>query len=386
MKAALARCSSLGVNAEDFILYLPEIGELEERQPTMSEPFPLLAEDIMALLQDNKECRKQLSDIRQELQLVMLRLDRLTLDQQGAKTVPATTSTTTQHSVISAPPPTSVQASVQAQGASLGAVTESTWATIGSQIPPQQAQVSTAGVLLNRPQGLWCMTGLQWGTPTITSLPVYQVASSVLPPSLLASSTTSMGMPAPGQWLSYMITRPPTTSATWSTVTSAYPGHYPAGPPMDQFSMPWSHWTLPPTSSSLGMPVDPGGMSSWNSALLQEPLGGPPVNVMVDASGIKSASKKRKCVVFDIEPHLHLDNVTATIEDVISTEMSLLESLLTLGFPVQKLTKHVRFLTDKSRVYTSASLVRYDLAMREKAELKGSLHLSMGTMSLYNLS
>ena len=46
------------------------------------------------------------------------------------------------------------------------------------------------------------------------------------------------------------------------------------------------------------------------------------MNVMIDASGIKSATKRRKCVMFDVELHLHVDSVkSATIEDIISGEM-----------------------------------------------------------------
>ena len=375
VKAALLNCRRLGASTDDFAFYLPEIGGLAELQPTMSEPspFPLMAEDIMALLQDNKECKKQLSDTRLELQRVMLRLDRLSLSQQGPQviTVPATTSTTlsstTPPSVTSTPPVT--------VGASLGGA--SAWASINNQLPPQPnlTRPTTAGGLFNPPPGLWPPTS-PWGTPITTSLPVYGMASSAPPPGLFASSSTSMGMPPPGhqQWMSYMMARPSLTTSTWSTMTptstggyptTAFPGHVPA---------PQSQWTTSPVASpaSMGMAGAPGGVTSCNSALLPDPLGGSPVNVMIDASGIKSASKKRKCVVFDIEPHLHLDNVkSATIEDVISAEMSLLESLLSLDFPVQSLAKHVRFLTDKSRVYTSSSLVRYDLAMREKAEMMG---------------
>ena len=64
--------------------------------------------------------------------------------------------------------------------------------------------------------------------------------------------------------------------------------------------------------------------------------------------------------------------------------MSLLESLLVLGIPVQYYAKHVRFLTDKSSIYTGASLIRYDQATREKAELLGPTSFTYGDHELYH--
>ena len=49
----------------------------------------------------------------------------------------------------------------------------------------------------------------------------------------------------------------------------------------------------------------------------------------------------------------------------------MLESLLVLGRPVNGLNKHIRILTDKSKVYNSSALVKYDLSFREKAEIMG---------------
>ena len=91
-------------------------------------------------------------------------------------------------------------------------------------------------------------------------------------------------------------------------------------------------------------------------------------------------ARKPKCVIFDLENHLTVDNVkNATIEDVISTNMSLLESLLMLGIPVQQFAKHVRFLTDKSTVFTAAALIRYD-----QAEILGPQSFMYGDHELYH--
>ena len=220
------------------------------------------------------------------------------------------------------------------------------------------------------------------------------------PPGIMSSPTLStFGAPQHGHraWLSQMASRAPIHSVSSSLSTSSIPvGTMPtssSSAPVPPTSLPapgWSQppgWTAPapaapPISSTTVLSVlTPGwGQSTgWALPLPFNPhpyqhaqMGAPPVNVIVDAEGIKSASKKRKCVVFDLDPHLYVDSAkSASIEDIISAEMSLLESMLALGFPIHSLTKHIRFLSDKSRVYTSSSLVKYDLAVREKAELLG---------------
>ena len=146
-----------------------------------------------------------------------------------------------------------------------------------------------------------------------------------------------------------------------------------------------------PTPSKRFEPVQP-DLPTWlqqSAALLGHPSGpgssssAAPVTVVVDAAGIKQATKKRKCVVFDLDPHLYFDNAkNANIEDIVSANMSLMESLMALGIPVSQYCKHIRFLSDKSRVYMSAALVKYDKAVREKAELLGPLRFAYGDMEL----
>ena len=72
----------------------------------------------------------------------------------------------------------------------------------------------------------------------------------------------------------------------------------------------------------------------------------------------------------------------ANIDDVISANMSLMESLFALGIPIQQYAKHFRFLADKAKVYTSVSLVKYDRAVREKAELLGPSSFGYGDLEL----
>ena len=80
-----------------------------------------------------------------------------------------------------------------------------------------------------------------------------------------------------------------------------------------------------------------------------------------------------------------MDNIkSAMIDDVISANMSLLDSMLSLGLPVKQFAKHVRFLSDKSQVFNSSALVRYALAVREKAELLGPDAFVYGDHELYH--
>ena len=99
-----------------------------------------------------------------------------------------------------------------------------------------------------------------------------------------------------------------------------------------------------------------------------------------------STKSKRKCVVYDLEPHLTCDNVKqCTIDDVLSASFFMLECMMIKGFGVREYTKHVKFLVDKSKVYTSQALVRYDQAVREKAELLGPSAFMYGDHELYHL-
>ena len=91
VKAALATCVSLGVSTDEFKFYIPEIvalpfGYVTEQESSphtgwgpLSQPFPLLAEDVMALLQDNAECKKRISETQHQLDQVLSGLDALTL-------------------------------------------------------------------------------------------------------------------------------------------------------------------------------------------------------------------------------------------------------------------------------------------------------------------
>ena len=98
-----------------------------------------------------------------------------------------------------------------------------------------------------------------------------------------------------------------------------------------------------------------------------------------------STKAKRKCVVYDLEPHLTCENVKqCTIDDVLSASFSMLECMIK-GFGVREYTKHVKFLVDKSRVYSGQALIKYDQSVREKAEMLGPTAFVYGDHELYYL-
>ena len=373
---AVVKCQRLGVSTEDYKHYLSDLEEGVMSTPRagaggggLHSPFPLMADDVLMLLQDNAECKKQLRENRRQLNTILDRLDNLSLSGNRAPvTVPVTGTTASVTTASSA------------------------------HIPATTPLFTTANTMTS-----W--SGLSSYATSSTTAPTQawlgQSRGPAIPPpgNITHPTTTVMGGPqfGYGPWMSHMATRAqqPVTSGLPAWITSQHMDS--AEPRVFQpniqappgFSPAASTWATPavsalyvtsgasvstPTAWSAGIPVStpvcwPG---SHSQALFTDPLGGPPVNVLVDATGIKAASKKRKCVIFDIEPHLYIDNVkSATIEDVISAEMSLLESMLTLGLPVQNFTKHIRFLSDKAKVYLGSALIKYDLAVREKAELIG---------------
>ena len=70
-----------------------------------------------------------------------------------------------------------------------------------------------------------------------------------------------------------------------------------------------------------------------------------------------NAGKKRKCTIFDLEAHMQVETKIPTIDDILCASMSLLQLLLSRGVNIHSYSKHVKFSMDKSRHYTSASLV-----------------------------
>ena len=200
-----------------------------------------------------------------------------------------------------------------------------------------------------------------------------------------SSATTTMGSQPQGHqaWMQHVAARASESDrATWNNLVGlAIPGYMPsssqpAAPSLIDLGCGAFTQGLAgcqPAGQGRGITTDP--LPPWpltHSGSLQDPLLGHPVNITVDAAVIKAASKRRKCMIFDIEPHLYVDNVkSASIEDVISAELSILESMLALGLPIQNYAKHIRFLTDKVRIYNGSALLRYDSAVREKVEILG---------------
>ena len=98
-----------------------------------------------------------------------------------------------------------------------------------------------------------------------------------------------------------------------------------------------------------------------------------------------SRTRRRKCVYFDLDPHLHADKTKEpSLNDLISASMSLLSSMMARGHGVQNYAKHIRFLSDKAGVYDHRALIDYDYAMRERADIFGESSFCYADHDLFN--
>ena len=92
---------------------------------------------------------------------------------------------------------------------------------------------------------------------------------------------------------------------------------------------------------------------------------------------------KRKLQIYDLEVHMrYASSTTTTLEDVIAASLSLMESMLRQGVDCTGYVRHIRFLVEKSKVYSSSSLIGYDAELRERAEFYGSSVFSYGDHDL----
>lgn len=87
----------------------------------------------------------------------------------------------------------------------------------------------------------------------------------------------------------------------------------------------------------------------------------------------ESDRRRRKLHEFDLVELMVYGGSASSrnIDHIIEASMVLLQNRLTAGKPALNYLAHIRFLIEKKRVYTSASLIRYDLATREQAEFRG---------------
>ena len=391
LKSAIAKCVVLGVSSDDYKFYLPEIGSLDIDSEITSTAFPLMADDIMAILQDNAECKRQLMETQRQLAHVLGQLDSMSLNVVTTTTAvitPASTAPLYSSSPFTFPPSTttwSTNMRGQLAGQPIGAQVP-----ISQHIPASYAMpiMSTSQAPVRPPPGFVDTASSQlFATDYARAIPWQSCYNGIPNAGLIGRSaaTTVMGSQPQGHqaWMQNVASRASEPDrATWNNlVGSTVPGYIPSSSqPAAPSSMDLGHGAFSqgcvgrqPAGQGQGITTDP--LPPWpstHSASLQDPLLGHPVNITVDAAGIKAASKRRKCVIFDVEPHLYVDNVkSASIEDVISAELSMLESMLGLGMPIQNFAKHIRFLTDKVRIYNGSALLRYDSAVREKAEILG---------------
>ena len=401
-KRSVQVCEELGISTDEWRFHLPELGTLDpvidptlpntggDKSHSPKTPGLVISDkDILAVIRDNESCRQKVNDAESKIAFLTQQVSELSFlissRQSETQSVPGAVGG------IFPPPISHASLPVTTTAASTAATT--TWSTSGAGASSGLMQWSALPSSFPHHPGM--QTQPAFGVPP--------------PPGLMSTSTSTSVFGAPQQgyrsWL-YNVSggqaaRPPSglhyTSPGFSTFpsTPGIPGSSISGVPISTVPTFTNATSLSGNANVMSSPLSgiphaasvsaPTLSGIPQSTVLMDPSGGPPVTVMIDSSGIKAATKKRKCVLFDIEPHLYVENIkSASIEDVISADMSLFESMLSLGFPVGNFSKHIRFLSDKSKVFTSVALVKYDLACREKAELLGPNSFVYGDHELYH--
>ena len=382
LKSATEHCVSLRITTSEFAKYLPELLE-EDMDPTFDYSAPMagtlpsrpevgvagageLTEDSMPtsllreLVSENIKSRKLFESSQHQVERMMAQLLDLKISSQRSQSVgpvppvitPVSTPVTT---VTSTSPLYSVQAVRGPLMASFGGSTASSGAPWTST-PPGFFPLTTGGT---------------WATQPTTTTPEVTAASTAA-----AAVTAAAASLTPGPF-------------TW-----------PAGAGLSAVPVPGVHTAVPAAVPVAGptaaIPTVMPSTGPWAAAVQQlSAVKNPylPPYLIPGASqretvqipyrcetdhhhpprhACSSSTGKRKLTIFDLEIHMrYASSANATIDDVIAGSLSLLESMLRQGVDCTGYVKHIRFLVEKSKVYSQASLIGYDTEMRERAEYFG---------------
>ena len=95
--------------------------------------------------------------------------------------------------------------------------------------------------------------------------------------------------------------------------------------------------------------------------------------------------RKRKCLIFDLELHTPIGRplTSLTVDELISASLSMLHFMTMAGYDVSGYSRHIQFISDRSRSYNTPALIRYDQAVREQAEYLGLSAFSYGNNELF---
>ena len=397
VKAAKVKCAELLASESDYILFLPELDCVPEtgRKGSVSEGEDSVIETLMS---DSLSQRGKIDTLSKQVQeLTLLLKTSMTLNTTSARgdaTAAAGNligSTFNQQSsgagqligAVGTQPTPSVspfghpphQLGAGAQVTTFTPTVQPQWDTNWSFAPAGQGAVGQSMNLPGIPVTSAGVTPTQGTITTAVATAVTTTTSQTtgVPTGILTTAANRLpGGPFYGPSAGYPFGAPYTPmgpavsyapTAAYSPTTPPAAVYTPAGAGVGLWqggsSCPWAPWpAVSPSQSQVAwIPMAP-----------------------------TTAKSKRKCVVFDLDPHLTCENVrNCTIDDVIAASMSLLECMLVKGYCVKAYAKHVRFLTDKSRVYSGTSLIKYDQAAREKAELLGPDTFTYGDHELYHV-
>ena len=347
-KSAVEHCVQLGLSSAEYVKYLPELLEEDIEvagNKTKASPRPQLPDTLEVhshqsvvessllteFISESIRSRKLFESSQAQVERMMAQL--LDLKVSATKPKMATFPAVGSPSVATQPEPTG----------SLNPPLLHTSTPIGSSVPGAQ--------WTSLPPGLFPpATGVSW-----SHLPQGTVTSTMIPTTTASSWMAAQGQSGPS----------PGSAAAAAAAAAAATLSPPVTPP----GLPAGHGPVPLPSAPYLPPYLLPGASQQATAQV-------PYRCEVDHQHLPKHScstGKRKLTVFDLEVHMrYTSSSTVTMDDIIASSLSLLESMMRQGVDCTGYVKHIRFLVEKSKVYQQAALIGYDTEMRERAEAFGA--------------
>ena len=374
LKSARDHCVSLQISTSEYVRYLPELLDedldpdfdyinqmagTETKSPRPGNTFTdsensMHTSLLRELVSENVKSRKLFESNQQQVERMMSQLLDLKISSQRMQSVPSVPLVTTT-AVVTAPVTTVTM----------------TPATMTPSSVPMYSSQSRQGPLMTNFSVPSTSVGAPWTAIPPGFLPSPTACTWANPsviPGALATTTTTAAATA-------------STAAVASTAAaqSSGPFTWPAGVGLPAASaVPTT--TIPSSAPPAGMwapaktPYLPPYLIPGASQreTIQVPYGCETDYHHPPRHSCSTSTGKRKLTVFDLDIHMrYASSANATKDDVIAGSLSLLESMLRQGVDGTGYMKHIRFLVEKSKVYSQAALIGYDTEMRERAEYFG---------------
>ena len=360
LKVAVEKCVSLGFKSSDYMLHLPELLP-EDVDPKMAgaqtkgdtiHSQGVVDNDLVAqLVAESVQSRKLLESSQSQVERMMAQLLDLKIDQtrgqrQGSRSVPDLT----------------------------------------SEAIPIGPHEGNTGSTLPKPMGLF-PPGLNGGSQPLNTTAV--TTTSVLGSTATAGATWTSAQPAAAAWPGYTV---PLPSGPWAGPWAASApsgaattsGASPVAPPPGIGAVGQGGVTsLPPSQARATNPYLPPYLlpGANQQTSVQVPFRCETDHIHPPRHTCTTA--KRKLLIYDLEVHMrYASSSSVTIEDVISGSLSLMESMMRQGVDCTGYVRHIRFMVEKSKIYSPSALIGYDAELRERAEYYGSSVFTYGDHDL----